>query len=352
MPGTPRHGRGAVSNEASRYSATTAETVDDGWFPSETLPLRTQVSAEHARTIVARNQSPDIPFDLSLNPYRGCEHGCIYCYARPSHAYLGLSPGLDFETRLFAKPDAAALLEQELAHPKYRCSPLALGANTDPYQPIEREWRITRQVLEVLERARHPVTITTKSALIERDLDLLGEMAAARLVNVQVSITTLDKALALKLEPRASAPHRRLQAVERLAAAGIPVKAMIAPVVPWLTDSELERIMEKGAENGAIAAGYILLRLPQEVEPLFEEWLNAHYPLKAAHTLSLVTLAHGGKIYDSSFGRRQTGSGEYAGLIAQRFRLALKRFRLAAALPELDSGLFKPPHGKQLDLFG
>lgn len=350
-PGGPRHGRGAVSNEASRFSATTQEAVDDGWFPEEPSTLATQVSVETSRSVIARNQSPDIPFDQSLNPYRGCEHGCIYCYARPSHAYLGLSPGLDFETRLFAKPDAPQLLEKELAHPKYRCSPIALGANTDPYQPIERERRITRQVLEVLQRARHPVTITTKSALIERDLDILGEMAAAGLANVQVSITTLDKALALKLEPRASAPHRRLLAVARLAAAGVPVKVMIAPVIPWLTDSEMERIVEKAAEHAAASAGYILLRLPREVESLFAEWLDAHYPLKAAHTLSLVALAHGGKIYDSGFGRRQVGSGEYAGLLARRFLLALKRHGLAAELPALDAGAFRAPEGKQLDLF-
>ncbi|UZR28878.1 PA0069 family radical SAM protein [Methylococcus mesophilus] len=350
-PGGPRHGRGAVSNEASRFSATTQEAVDDGWFPEEPSTLATQVSVETSRSVIARNQSPDIPFDQSLNPYRGCEHGCIYCYARPSHAYLGLSPGLDFETRLFAKPDAPQLLEKELAHPKYRCSPIALGANTDPYQPIEREWRITRQVLEVLQRARHPVTITTKSALIERDLDILSEMAAAGLANVQVSITTLDKALALKLEPRASAPHRRLLAVARLAAAGVPVKVMIAPVIPWLTDSEMERIVEKAAEHAAASAGYILLRLPREVESLFAEWLDAHYPLKGAHTLSLVALAHGGKIYDSGFGRRQVGSGEYAGLLARRFLHALKRHGLAAELPALDAGAFRAPEGKQLDLF-
>ncbi|QJD29619.1 PA0069 family radical SAM protein [Methylococcus geothermalis] len=348
---TPRHGRGAVSNAASRYSGTTREAVDDGWFPEEPAALATQVGVETSRSVIARNQSPDLPFDQSLNPYRGCEHGCIYCYARPSHAYLGLSPGLDFETRLFTKPDAPQLLEKELAHPNYRCSPLALGANTDPYQPIERQWRITRQVLEVLQRARHPVTITTKSALIERDLDILGEMAAAGLANVQVSITTLDKALALKLEPRASAPHRRLLAVARLAAAGVPVKVMIAPVIPWLTDSEMERIVEKAAEHAAVSAGYILLRLPREVESLFAEWLNAHYPLKAAHTLSLVTLAHGGKIYDSSFGRRQVGSGDYAGLLARRFLLALKRHGLTAELPALDAGAFRAPEGKQLDLF-
>ncbi|WP_367026983.1 PA0069 family radical SAM protein [Methylococcus sp. ANG] len=350
-PGTPRHGRGAVSNETSRFSATTREAVDDGWFPEEPSALATQVSTEHSRSIIARNQSPDIPFEQSLNPYRGCEHGCIYCYARPSHAYVGLSPGLDFETRLFAKPDAPTLLEKELAHPGYRCSPLALGANTDPYQPIEREWRITRQVLEVLQRARHPVTITTKSALIERDLDILGEMAAAGLANVQVSITTLDKTLALKLEPRASAPHRRLVTVARLAAAGVPVKVMIAPIIPWLTDSEMERIVEKAAEQGAVSAGYILLRLPREVESLFAEWLDAHYPLKAAHTLSLVALAHGGKIYDSGFGRRQVGSGEYAGLLARRYRLALKRHGLAAELPGLVGGLFTPPGQRQLELF-
>lgn len=350
-PGTPRHGRGAVSNETSRFSATKREAVDDGWFPEEPSMLATEVATEHARSIIARNQSPDIPFDQSVNPYRGCEHGCIYCYARPSHAYMGLSPGLDFETRLFAKPDAPALLEKELAHPGYRCSPLALGANTDPYQPIEREWRITRQVLEVLQRSRHPVTITTKSALIERDLDILGEMATAGLANVQISITTLDKALALKLEPRASAPHRRLVTVARLAAAGVPVKVMIAPVIPWLTDSEMERIVEQAAEQGAVSAGYILLRLPREVESLFAEWLNAHYPLKAAHTLSLVAFAHGGRIYDSGFGRRQVGSGDYAALLARRFRLALKRRGLAEELPGLLSTLFTPPGQRQLELF-
>jgi DNA repair photolyase len=343
IPPVPIKGRGAASNRESRYAARHTEAIDDGWEPQERSPLRTTVGTDTARRILSRNDSPDIPFEHSLNAYRGCEHGCIYCYARPSHAYLGLSPGLDFESRLFAKPEAAALLRRELAHRNYVPSPIALGANTDPYQPIERDWRITRRVLEVLHECRHPVSITTKSALVERDVDLLAEMARQRLAQVRISITTLDRNLARVLEPRAAAPQRRLQTVARLREAGIPVTVLMAPIIPALTDGEIETLLARAAEAGAAHASYILLRLPLELKELFREWLEAHVPLRARHVLSLLEDAHGGRVYRSEFGLRQSGSGPYADMIGQRFRLASKRHGLNVPRLDLDTNLFRPP---------
>ncbi|CAL1240074.1 PA0069 family radical SAM protein [Candidatus Methylocalor cossyra] len=352
-PLSPRKGRGALSNPESRYSATVREPIDDGWSPEERSPLRTTVTREVAKGILSRNASPDIPFELSLNPYRGCEHGCIYCYARPSHAYLGLSPGLDFESRLFVKPDAAALLRKALAREGHVPTPIALGANTDPYQPIERQWRITRQVLEVLHECRHPLSLTTKSALVERDLDLLAALAAQRLVQVLISITTLDRSLARILEPRAAAPQRRLETVRRLSEAGIPVTVLMAPIIPALTDNEIETLLTQAAEAGAHGAGYVMLRLPLELEGLFREWLESHLPLRAQHVLARLRDIHGGTIYRSQFGLRQSGTGAYADLIRQRFRLALKRTGLNRRPIVLDSSQFRPPTGGpvQLDLF-
>lgn len=342
-PPPPHKGRGAVSNRASRHSATGLEAFDDGWTPQERTPLRTTVTPEAAKTILSRNDSPDIPFEQSVNAYRGCEHGCIYCYARPSHAYLDLSPGLDFESRLFAKPDAATLLRRQLAGQRYVPSPIALGANTDPYQPIERTWRITREVLEVLLECRHPVSITTKSALIERDVDLLAELATHGLVQAQISLTTLNRELARTLEPRAAAPQRRLQTIRRLSEAGVPVAVLMAPIIPALTDSEIETLLAQAAAAGATQAGYILLRLPLELKDLFREWLETHQPLRASHVLSLLTDAHGGKSYRSEFGLRQSGSGAYADLIGQRFRLACKRNGLNKVALDLETSLFRPP---------
>ena len=364
-PAGPRKGRGATFNPANRFAEFTREPVDDGWAaPMDDLaptaaaqpsPPRTTVRIQQARTIISRNDSPDIPFTQSINPYQGCEHGCIYCYARPSHAYLDLSPGLDFETRLFAKTDAAELLRRELAQPGYRCLPIALGANTDPYQPIEREWRITRQVLEVLAECAHPLTITTKGALIGRDLDLLGSLAARRLVRVFFSIGTLDRELARRLDPRAPAPQRRLELVAALSAAGIPVGVIVAPVIPQLTDRDLERILEAAAAAGASHAGWTMLRLPREVAPLFRAWLDAHYPLRAAHVMSLVRDVRGGRDNDPRFGERMRGQGEFAALIRDRFALASRRLGLDTdRTPALDTTQFRPPRppqGGQLDLF-
>jgi DNA repair photolyase len=321
-------------------------------------PLRTIVTLQPARSIIAHNDSPDVPFTQSINPYQGCEHGCIYCYARPSHAYLDLSPGIDFETRLFAKPDAAKLLRAELARPGYRCDPIALGTNTDPYQPIEREWRVTRSVLEVLCECEHPFTIVTKSALVERDIDLIAPMAAKRMARVYLSITTLDRELARRMEPRAAAPQRRLQAVKTLHEAGIPVGVMVAPIIPQLNDRDLEAILEAAAANGARGAGWVMLRLPREVAPLFREWLDAHYPLRAAHVMSLVRQTRGGRDYDGTFGTRMRGSGAFAELIERRFTLACRRLGLNRDRREhagLDTSRFRPPSpgdgARQRDLF-
>jgi DNA repair photolyase len=352
--GGPQKGRGATSNLEGRFESAARESFDDGWTRDEEPlpPIRTQVIRETAKSIITRNDSPDIPFDQSINAYRGCEHGCVYCYARPSHAYLGLSPGLDFETRLYAKVNAAELLAKELAAPGYRPSPIALGSNTDPYQPVERELAITRSILQVLSACDHPATIVTKNSLVERDIDVLGPMAARRLTRVYVSVTNLDAGLARKLEPRAAAPYRRIEAIRRLAEAGIPVGVMVAPVIPFLTDRFLEEILERAKEAGAESAGYILLRLPYEVAPLMKDWLAAHYPMKAEHVMSLVRQMRGGKDYDSAFGVRQTGAGNYAELLAKRFAIATERLGLNAERDALDVSRFKPPKvGPQMDLF-
>jgi DNA repair photolyase len=352
---TVRKGRGAPSNAAGRFEPHRYEPEDDGWggFDEPVNGVPTTVAVDAARTIISRNESPDIPFDQSINPYRGCEHGCVYCYARPTHAYLGLSPGVDFETRLYAKPDAAALLRAELRAPGYIPSPIALGTNTDPYQPIERRYRITRGLLEVLAECAHPVTIVTKSARVERDLDLLAPMATKNLVQVHVSVTTLDNELARRLEPRAAAPGRRLEAIRALHRAGVPVGVMVAPVIPVLTDAELESILEAARAAGATSAGYVLLRLPYEVKDLFKQWLTVHAPLAAEHVMARVRDLRGGKDNDPRFGTRMRGQGTYAELIRHRYQLACRRLGLAirGRVP-LDTSRFRPPpeSGDQLDL--
>lgn len=353
-PDVPRKGRGAASNPPSRFDATRTERIEqDDDCCDELPPLATTVTEEPTRSIISRNNSPDIPFDVSLNPYRGCEHGCIYCYARPTHAYLGLSPGLDFETRLFVKRDAPALLRTELSRKSYRCSPLALGAVTDPYQPIERRYRSTRGLLEVLKACKHPLTITTKSSLIERDLDLLSGMAARRLLEVQISLTTMDHRLARVLEPRATAPARRVQTIQRLAEAGVPTRVMVAPVIPFINDAEIESILATARNAGATGAGYILLRMPLEVADLFEEWLNTHFPRKARRVLHCLEQLHGGRRYDSRFGTRQSGSGIFADLLGRRFDVAAKRLGLSRQPIALDTSQFVPPRrdDRQMELF-
>ena len=351
-----RKGRGALSNRSGRYEPHQRVALADGWEgadDAEPPRLATRVSADASRRIITRNQSPDVPFDRSINPYRGCEHGCVYCFARPTHAWLGLSPGLDFETRLFAKHDAAALLEAELAKPAYRPAVIALGANTDPYQPIERDLAITRRVLEVLWRARHPVAIVTKSRLVLRDLDILMPMAEARLVKVMVSLTTLDRALARKMEPRAATPAKRLEAIAGLAAAGVPVGVLTAPMIPALNDGELEALLAAAAAAGATSAGYVLLRLPLELKELFEEWLESHFPDRKQRVLNLVRETRGGRLYESAFGLRQKGQGVYADLLKRRFELACKRLGLARGDWALDAAQFRPPkpNDPQLSLF-
>ncbi|MCW5626002.1 MAG: PA0069 family radical SAM protein [Burkholderiales bacterium] len=354
----PEKGRGATINPEGRFETVRRETVDDGWSPddaSEDPPqrLRTHVTIETARSILSRNDSPDVPFTYSINPYRGCEHGCIYCFARPTHAYLELSPGIDFETRLFAKVNAAALLRRELARPGHKVESIALGANTDPYQPIEREYRITRQVLEVLEACRHPVGIVTKNALVLRDLDLLTAMAQRRLVRVFISITTLDHDIARRMEPRASSPARRLEALQALSAAGVPCGVMVAPVIPFLTDDGLERVLDAAVAAGASTAGYVLLRLPYEIKDLFKDWLAHHYPLKAGHVMSRVRQMRDGKEYDAAFGSRMRGHGMFADLLEQRFEQACRRLGLDRERRSgLDVTQFRPPSPEgQLALF-
>ena len=374
-PGTFAHkGRGALSNTTGRFELVTREDVDDGWgdgadadrdsgrdrndahdrsHDGHPAPkLRTTLTPDASRKIISYNASPDLPFDRSINPYRGCEHGCIYCYARPSHAYLGLSPGLDFETRLVFKPDAASLLRAELGKPGYRCAPIALGSNTDPYQPVERDLGITRGVLEVLAKCGHPVMIVTKSARVERDIDLLGAMAAASRCSVAVSITTLDRSLARRMEPRASAPHRRLETVRRLTEAGVPTAVFASPMIPFLNDAELETILEHTREAGALGASYTMLRLPLEIADLFREWLAEHYPDRAGRVMERVRDTRGGKDYDSTFGQRMRGTGPVADLLAQRFRLAVKRLGFPGC-PALDTSGFVPPAPErdQLSLF-
>lgn len=347
--------RGARSNPTPRFDRLSAEAVDDGWdLAEEEAPdPRTTIHVERARSILSRNDSPDIPFDRSVNPYRGCGHGCVYCFARPSHAYLDLSPGLDFETRLTAKPDAPALLEAALRKPGYRPAPIAFGTNTDPYQPIEREWRIMRGCLEVLAAFRHPVMITTKGFLVTRDLDILGPMAALGLAAVAVSVTTLDARLHGKLEPRASSPSRRLEAIRLLSGAGVPTMVMAAPMIPRINDHELEDILAAARDAGASSAGFTLLRLPYEVKDLFAEWLDAHFPERKSHVLSLMAQQRGGKLNDSRFGKRMSGEGEHARLLAQRFHAAVRKLGLENGRTELDCSKFTPPPrvGDQMRLF-
>ncbi len=348
-PSNPRarKGRGAVSNTASaRFTALGRELEDDGWASAaaeaEVSP-QTVVVPDHARRIITRNNSPDLHFDRSINPYKGCEHGCVYCFARPTHAYLDLSPGLDFETRIFAKHDAPALLRKELAKRGYLPDLVVLGANTDPYQPVERRLEITRGVLEVLAEANHPVTIVTKSALVLRDLDILQTMAGKNLARVMISVTTLEREMARKLEPRAPTPARRLDAIRELHAGGVPVGVLAAPVIPALNDHELERILKAAADHGADCAGYVLLRLPHEIKGLFEEWLETHFPHRKNRVLEMVRDARGGQLYEAAWGTRMKGRGRYAELIARRFRLACKKHGLNAERRDLDCGQFRPP---------
>ena len=343
--------RGALSQIQGRFENAERSPFDDGWRPEEQTddPVPTSVTEERARSIIARNDSPDIPFEQSINPYRGCEHGCIYCYARPSHAYLELSPGLDFETKLFAKTNAVELLKEELSRPAYRAKPIAFGTNTDCYQPIERRYKIMRGLVEVLSSCEHPLTIVTKSALIERDIDLLAPMAKKNLVKAYVSITTLDRKLARTLEPRAASPQRRVDALRALAQAGIPCGVMVAPLIPALTDKSMEDILEAAAQAGATMAGWILLRLPNEVRPLFKEWLAAHQPQRADHVISVIRQSRGGRENDPNFGSRMTGSGNFVDLIGKRFDLACRRLGLnseenhMASRKDLDCSLFRPP---------
>ena len=349
----PRKGRGSLTNASGRHEREARVAEDDGWGVLEMMPaLRTEVTYEKARTIITRNNSPDISFDRSINPYRGCEHGCVYCFARPTHANMGLSPGLDFETRLFAKPNAAELLEKELAAPRYEPKVIAIGTNTDPYQPIERTERITRRVLEVLAAANHPVGIVTKSALVLRDLDILAPMAAKGLVKVSLSITTLDADLARKMEPRASAPERRLAAIEQLAAAGVPAGVMVAPIIPAINDAEIETILTRAAARGAREAGYVMLRLPLELTDLFEEWLLAHFPDRHRHVMTLVASMRKGKTYDSAWGERITGTGPFAWMIGRRFEIALAKNGYRKERLKLRTDLFRRPAlaGEQLAL--
>ncbi len=338
-----RRGRGAVTNRSGRYEPSTKEAVDDGWHPLEPTPLRTSISIDATRSIIARNQSPDIPFDRSINPYRGCEHGCIYCFARPTHAYLGLSPGLDFESRLFAKPKAAELLAKELRRPSYRPRVIAMGTNTDPYQPIERHFGITRQVLEVMARFHHPVSIVTKSDLILKDLDVLEKLAEENLVKVAISVTTLDRKIARKMEPRASTPTKRLEAISKLRDAGIPTAVMVAPIVPAINDQEIEAILEEARQRDALEAGYVMLRLPLEIKDLFREWLEEEFPDRASRVISIMRQMRGGLDYDPQWHRRMTGDGPFAELISKRFHLTRRKLGFRMEPHRLDLGKFSAP---------
>jgi len=342
----PRYLRGARSFVQGRFESVAREAFDDGWTPEEKDPreLKTSVTIERARSIISRNDSPDIGFSQSINPYRGCEHGCPYCYARPSHAYLELSPGLDFETKLFAKTNAPELLREELAMPGYKPSPIALGANTDCYHPIERKYRITRQLLEILSECDHPATIVTKSALVERDLDLLGPMARKNLVKVFVSIGTLDRVIARKIEPRAASPQRRVDVLRALSQAGVPCGVMVAALVPALNDKTMEQVLEAAAAAGATEAAYVILRLPNELKTVFKEWLAEHYPQRAEHVMSIVRQMRGGRENDPNFGSRMSGTGNYAELMEKRFDIACRRFGLnKRETPDLDCERFRPP---------
>lgn len=348
-----RRGRGAGMNPSGRFEAESRHVYDDGWETIEDLPpFKTEVQIEKPRTIITRNDSPDIGFDRSINPYRGCEHGCIYCFARPTHSYMGLSAGLDFESKLFAKPDAAKMLDKELSRPGYTAKTIAIGTNTDPYQPIEKKWRIMRDILQVLETHQHPVGIVTKSALVMRDQDILARMAEKGLAKVALSVTTLDGKLARTMEPRASTPTRRLQTLRSLSDAGIPVSVMVAPVIPGLNDHEIERVLDSARAMGALEAGYVLLRLPLEVSPIFKEWLLRNYPDRYRHVLSLVRSMRGGKDYDAEWGKRMRGEGPYAWQIGRRFEIAAKRLGLNLSRRRLRTDLFSPtPGSEQLSLF-
>ncbi len=347
-------GRGAISNQTGRFEPETRHAFDDGWetIEEDAGRLETTLTAEAAKTIITFNRSPDIPFDRSVNPYRGCEHGCVYCFARPTHAYQGLSAGLDFESRLFFKPNGPELLRRALARPSYRPRPIALGINTDAFQPIERRTRLTRALLEILAECRHPVSLLTKSALIQRDIDLIAPMAAEGLTRVGVSMTTLDPKLSRKMEPRAASPARRLETIKALSEAGIPVAVMTAPIIPAINDMEIEALLEAAAGAGADGAGYVILRLPYEIKDLFHEWLAAHYPDRAAKVVNLLREMRGGADYDAKWFERRTGKGVYASLIAQRFIRATRRLGLSVSRPPLRTDLFRPPQPKtdQLDL--
>ena len=348
-----RRGRGSRSNRAGRFESELREAFDDGWESmAELAPFKTDVRREMAKSIISTNDSPDISFEQSINPYRGCEHGCIYCYARPTHCYLGHSAGLDFETKLYAKVNAAELLERELGHPRYIPKFIALGAVTDPYQPIEREHRITRAVLEVLDRTSHPVGIVTKSALVVRDVDVLARMASRDLVKVAISVTTLDRRIARKMEPRAATPPRRLEAIKALSDAGVPVAVMVAPIIPAINDSEIERILSAASAAGATEAGYVLLRLPLELKELFREWLQTELPERAGRTINVLRSMHGGKDYTPEWRVRQRGKGPYAEQINARFRLGVKRLGLNERTLKLRTDLFQRPvaKGGQLSL--
>ncbi len=349
-----RRGRGATINPGGRYEAEQRVAEDDGWGSLGDLPpFKTEVAYEKARTIITRNDSPDISFDRSINPYRGCEHGCVYCFARPTHAYLGLSPGLDFESKLTAKPDAAQLLEKELSSPSYQPRTIAIGTNTDPYQPIEKKLRIMRQVLEVLAKFNHPVGIVTKSALVQRDIDILAPMAEKGLVKVALSVTTLDPKVARGMEPRAASPSKRLETIRKLSEAGIPVSVLVAPIIPAINEHEIERILDAAKAAGAEAAGYVLLRLPLEVRDIVQEWLLTHHPDKFRHVMSLIRSTRGGKDYDSQWGQRMVGSGPYAWMVGRRFEMAAERIGFNAAKRRLRMDLFVKPEKEkaQLSLF-
>jgi len=351
----PRKGRGAGINPEGRFETIERDAVDDGWnTPQESRALKTTITIEPAKSIISRNDSPDVGFSQSINPYAGCEHGCSYCFARPSHAFRNLSPGVDFETRIFAKTNAAELLRRELSQPGYRCSVIAIGVNTDAYQPIERELRITRSILEVCAEFNQPVGLITKNATIERDIDIIAPMAARRLATVTISLNNLDHDIARRLEPRCAAPARRLQAMRTLSQAGIPVRVLVAPVIPFITDDQIERVLAAAREHGASAAGYVLLRLPWEVNDVFQEWLERHYPLKAKHVMSRVHEMRGGRDNDPRFGSRMTGSGQLAQLLERRFELACKRLGFENDRDEaIDTTLFRVParDAPQLALF-
>lgn len=356
MSSRPRKGRGSHSNERSRFTEFTVEAVDDGWYQDNdelSKGIKTQIFIDNAKNILTRNKSPDVPFNVSINPYKGCEHGCAYCFARPTHAYLDLSPGLDFETKIFAKPDAATLLRKAFENPKYQPEVIALGANTDAYQPVERKLKITRSIMEVLQEFRNPVTIISKSSLIERDIDILSEMAKQNLAKVVISVTTLDSELSRQLEPRAAAPHRRLQTIRRLSEKGIPVGILFAPVIPMLNDYEMENILNESKKAGSCSAAYVLLRLPHELKQLFQEWLETHYPLKANRIMNIIREIREGREYDSAYHTRQTGKGVFADLFYQRFERAAGKLSLRDSSSDLTTELFvrSKKFSKQLEMF-